>query len=198
MYMQTKNLFIRIFAICAIIYIFIPIVISLVAISNNNVDTEVMIDKIVSEPIITHSLSVAEYQIMIEPEIEQEPVELVERVIVDSPPEFSEEDISLIARVTMSEASTQSFDVQVAVAQTVINRLYSGDFGGTISEVVYSRNQFSTADNGNPTDGVISAVKEAITNHPYPDNMFFFRQYYYHEWAVDYQKLGDLYFSTDT
>ena len=115
--------------------------------------------------------------------------------IVDKPPEFSEKDIALIARVTMSEASTQSFEVQVAVAQTVINRVHSGDYGDTVSDVVYSPSQFSTADNGDVSERVMLAVKEAIDNSPYPDDMLYFRQWYYHEWANDYKKIGDLYFS---
>jgi spore germination cell wall hydrolase CwlJ-like protein len=103
----------------------------------------------------------------------------------------------MIARVTMSEASTQAFEVQVAVAQTVINRLHSGIFGSDIRDIVYSEDQFSTADNGEPNEQVLLAVKEAIMSMPYPSNMYYFRQWYYHSWAVDYKKIGDLYFSLE-
>lgn len=128
------------------------------------------------------------------PEIISTPTIVPEIEII---PEFSDEDIALIARVTMSEASTQSFEVQVAVAQTVINRVHSGNFGNTVSDVIYSENQFSTADNGEPFAQIYEAVNEAITNMPYPYDMYYFRQWYYHKWAKDYMKLGVLYFSLE-
>ena len=112
-------------------------------------------------------------------------------------PYFSEKDIAILERVTMSEASTQDFEVQVAVAQTVINRLHMGKFGSSIEEIVYSPRQYSTADNGDPTDRVIRAVQEAINNMPYPSDMVYFRENYYHKWAKNYKKLGVLYFSLE-
>lgn len=108
---------------------------------------------------------------------------------------FSKEDVDLIARVTMSEASIEPYNTQVAVAQTVLNRLHNGGFGDTISEVVYSKWQFSTADNGDPTEQVYQAVYEAIYNPPHPFNMLYFRQYYFHEFADDYKQIGGMYFS---
>lgn len=111
---------------------------------------------------------------------------------------FSDYDISLLERVTMSESGNQPFECQVAVAQTVINRLDSGRYGDSIYDIVYEQNQYSTGNNGYPTDSVIDAVNEAINNPPYPSNMVYFREGYYHTFAENYSKFGVLYFSLYT
>lgn len=141
------------------------------------------LDTIPQAPIIEDTV-----EVLSEPEVIAEP-----EIIILS--EFSDEDISLIARVTMSESSTQSFETQVAVAQTIINRMRDGTFGDSISDIIYEPHQYSTADNGPPSEQIYSAVQEAINTSPYPDTMFYFRQYYYHGWATDYRQIDDLYFS---
>lgn len=123
------------------------------------------------------------------------PIPEKETETISEESKYSKEDIALLERVTMSESSNQPFKAKVAVAQTIINRLHSGKYGKTIRHIVYSPDQYSTADNGDPNYEVIAAVKEAINNEPYPDNMFYFRQYHYHKWASDYKKIGALYFS---
>jgi hypothetical protein len=123
--------------------------------------------------------------------------DIIPKLLDDKLSKFSKNDINLLARVTMSEASTQSFDVQVAVAQTIVNRLHMGIFGDTIYEIVYEPNQYSTADNGAPNKQVIDAVTEAITHPPYPPDMVYFRENYYHKWALDYKKIGVFYFSLE-
>ena len=111
---------------------------------------------------------------------------------------YSEKDIALLQRVTMSESGNQPLKTKVAVAQTIINRVNSGKYGDTISDVVYAKYQYSTTNNGEPNKEVISAVEEAINNTPYPNNMYYFRQSHYHTWAIDYKQIGDLYFSLGT
>ena len=108
---------------------------------------------------------------------------------------YSESDVTLLERVTMSEAGDLSFDCQVAVAQTILNRLSFGGYGDSISAVVYSPHQFSVANNGVPTNQVKSAVQEAIHNPVYPTNMLFFREYHYHSFAVEYKLIDTMYFS---
>lgn len=118
--------------------------------------------------------------------------------IIESIPEFSSQDIAILERVTMSESSTQPFETQVAVAQTIINRLHSGEFGDSIYDIVYTPYQYSTADNGDPNQQVKDAVETAINNPPYPSDMLYFREDYYHEWATDYKQIGVLFFSTES
>lgn len=108
---------------------------------------------------------------------------------------FSNQDIQILERVTMSESGNQSMECMVAVAQTVINRRAYG-YGSSISNIVYTKAQYSTSNNGQPTDRVKKAVRIAITKRPYPKSMLYFRQWYYHEFAKDYKKMDSLYFST--
>lgn len=88
-----------------------------------------------------------------------------------------EEDIDLLARVAMSEASTLNFDAKVAVVQTVLNRLYDtkGEFKKqtTLQKVVKGK-AFSTQDNGDPDEECYDAVFWAIEYMPYPTDMYWF------------------------
>lgn len=130
---------------------------------------------------------------LIKPQVPE--IVLEEPIIEVYIPRFSDYEISLLERVTMSESGNQPFDCQVAVAQTIINRLDSGRFGDSIYSIVYEQHQYSTGNNGAPTDSVKSAVYTAVNNPPYPSNMVYFRESYYHTFAVDYQIFGVLYFS---
>lgn len=109
--------------------------------------------------------------------------------------EFSIEDIELMARVTMSEASTEPYECKQAVVQTMLNRYYSEDFPNSIEEVV--EGQFSTQQNGDPTVECYDAVLWGIM-HPdiFPADMFWFRTNKYHKFANGYTKIGKTYFST--
>lgn len=119
---------------------------------------------------------------------------------------FTQKDIDLMARVVMSEASTEPFDCKHAVAATIINRVFSPYFPDTVEEVIAG--QFSTQQNGEPTKECYDAVYAAI-NYPnaFPEDMFWFRTGHYHDWrdpvtgnkkVYDYQIFGRTYFSTKT
>lgn len=112
---------------------------------------------------------------------------------------FSKEEIDLMARVVMSEASVLSIDAKQAVAQTILNRLQDGRWGNTISEVVYYPNAYSTADNGEPNADCYYAVESAIM-YPtaFPTDMFWFRTNYYHSFGYEYTSIGNTFFSTET
>lgn len=55
---------------------------------------------------------------------------------------FSLEDINMLCRVVETETYDQDFDSKVNVACVVLNRLDSGKFGDTITEIVKKPNQF--------------------------------------------------------
>ena len=122
------------------------------------------------------------------------PINTPDAAVIPAEP-YSESDVLLLERVTMSEAGDLSFDCQVAVAQTILNRLSFGGYGDSIPAVVYSPHQYSVANNGEPTNQVKSAVQEAIHNPTYPTNMLFFREYHYHSFAVKYKLIDGMYFS---
>lgn len=62
--------------------------------------------------------------------------------------ELTEEEIDLIALVTMAEAEGESECGKRLVIDTILNRLDSEHFPNTISEVIYQPNQFSCMWNG--------------------------------------------------
>lgn len=111
--------------------------------------------------------------------------------------EYTDEEISLMARVVMSEASILDFDGKQAIAQTIINRVISDKFPDSVEEVVYQENQYSTAYNGDVTEECYEAVKFAIEYKAFPMDMFYFRQDFYHSFAYPYMRIGNTYFSTE-
>lgn len=109
--------------------------------------------------------------------------------------EYSEDDILLLERVTMSEASVEPYDCKVATCVTVLKRAKKGK---TISEVVYAPYQYSVADNGYPTAEVKEAVQDAIRMEgEYPDGMIYFRADRFHDFGTPYMVYGNHYFSLE-
>lgn len=108
--------------------------------------------------------------------------------------EYTDTEIALLERMTMSEASIETYDCKVATCVTTIKR--SKLYGKTIEEVIYEPYQYSLADNGKPTEEVSKAVKDAIeTEGDYPDTMIYFRANYFHSFGVPYAVYGNHYFS---
>lgn len=73
---------------------------------------------------------------------------------------FNEDEIKLIWRVVETETYDQDFDSKVNVANVVFNRLKSGEFGETITEVITKENQFAYG-RQKITDDTIYAVMYA-------------------------------------
>lgn len=72
---------------------------------------------------------------------------------------LSGEDAYLLACVVTAEAGSESYEGQLAVANIVLNRLKSGVYGSTISDVIYAPGQFAVVTNG--------AMASAIANGPW-------------------------------
>lgn len=93
----------------------------------------------------------------------------------------TEEDIDLMACIVFLESNTETFAGQRMVAEVILNRVIQGDMGGsTINDVVYARNQFSTAKNvsmAKPTEENYAAVYSALYETPITDEdvVFFAR-----------------------
>lgn len=83
---------------------------------------------------------------------------------------FSEEELDLLARLVQAEAGGESFEGQVAVAATVLNRLRSDLYPNTLFEVIYQVvngcYQYSPVQDGRINlpagESAIRAVQEAI------------------------------------
>ena len=83
----------------------------------------------------------------------------------------SEDEAYLLACVVMAEAGGECYEGKLAVANIVLNRLNSGKYGDSISDVVYAKKQFSVVDNGalsrylskGPNAASVRAAKEALS-----------------------------------
>lgn len=84
---------------------------------------------------------------------------------------MSAEDTYLLACLVMSEAGGEPYEGKLAVANIVLNRLNSGKYGNTISDVIYASGQFSVVRNGaldraiqnGPNAGSVQAAQEALS-----------------------------------
>lgn len=111
--------------------------------------------------------------------------------------DVTQEDINLMARVVMSEASTLCDDAQQAIATTIVNRVRSGKWGSTVEEVVFYPNAYSTQDNGVPYEECYDAVYSALTYEAFPLDMYYFREGKFHSFGYPLMKIGTTYFTTE-
>lgn len=111
--------------------------------------------------------------------------------------EFTNEEIDLMARVVMSEASISDIDVKFAIATTLVNRVRSDVFPDSVAEVVNQPNAYSTQENGEPNEDCYKAVKWAIESQIFPTDMYYFRTDHYHDFGKPLMHLGNTYFSTE-
>lgn len=91
---------------------------------------------------------------------------------------ISNEDIDLLALVTMAEAEGESELGKRLVISTVLNRVDSEHFPDTVEEVIYQTNAFSSMWNGRVdkcyvSDDIRQLVKEEILNRTDNDVMYF-------------------------
>ena len=123
------------------------------------------------------------------------PVEAEVSTPVDQLVEVNQESRDLIARVVMSEAGGEPMIGKVAVVATIFNRARIYD--QTIAEGIYAPNQYSTADNGEPTEECYEAI-DIYCKVPelYPDDMIYFQLDYYTKNGEDFLQIGSHYFST--
>ena len=71
----------------------------------------------------------------------------------------------------MAEAGGECYEGKLAVANIVLNRLNSGKYGSSISDVIYASGQFSVVRNGaldkaianGPNSGSVQAAEEALS-----------------------------------
>lgn len=139
-----------------------------------------------------HSASVIEEK----PAVVMEVVTPVAEEVVPYVIDVSEDDINLMARVVMSEASVLSMEAKQAIASTIINRVKSKRFPNTVEGVVYQKHQYSTQNNGKPNADCYAAVQQALRYEEYPGDMYYFRMWHYHKFGTPYMEIDDCYFST--
>lgn len=119
---------ILVYAACVIIHFAkearneVPI---LVAGAVENQSDEIFVELVYREPIPT----------------ETEPVAVSQYAAIS----LTTEEIDLLAKIVWLEARGESFEGQQAVVEVVFNRMLSEYFPDTLTEVIYEKNQFSTA-----------------------------------------------------
>ena len=123
------------------------------------------------------------------------PVEAEVNTPIDQLVEINQENRDLIARVVMSEANGEPMVGKIAVVACIFNRARIYDM--SISEVIFSPNQFSTADNGDPTAECYEAI-DLYAQCPtlYPDDLIYFQLHSFSKYGEDYAQIGSHYFST--
>ena len=136
---------------------------------------------------------------------EVETIDIVEPIIeaeetVDEPIiSVSNEDIELLALVTMAEAEGENEEGKRMVIDTILNRVDSERFDNTISEVIYAPNQFTSMRNGRVdrcyvADDICQLVIEELTNRTNYD-VLYFTAYQYGAYGTPMFQIGNHYFS---
>ena len=130
---------------------------------------------------------------IVEPIIEAE--ETVDEPIIS----ISNEDIELLALVTMAEAEGENEEGKRMVIDTILNRVDSERFDNTISEVIYAPNQFTSMRNGRVdrcyvADDIYQLVIEELTNRTNYD-VLYFTAYQYGAYGTPMFQIGNHYFS---
>ena len=86
------------------------------------------------------------------------------------------------------------------VCLTILNRYKTG-YADSIREVIYQDGAYAVTqwvdfENRGWTEQVEMAVQYALDVNEHPRDMYYFRTDFYHNFAENYMKSGDLYFST--
>jgi N-acetylmuramoyl-L-alanine amidase len=103
----------------------------------------------------------------------------ISRVIntVNNTPKYTKKELELLYAITWAESGNQPYAGQVAVAETVINRVDSGIYPDTIKQVVYQKSQFNGVERSNfgyYTDETKQAVHEAINSPTFDKSVVYF------------------------
>ena len=176
----------------------------------NNMEKEAKSYKVVeinmkNRHIPTISKSVEETEIIeieteVIEEIEPTEVETIEETEVYEEDYISNDDVELIALVTMAEAEGECEEGKRLVIDTILNRVDSGYFPSTISEVIYQPGQFTSMWNGRadicyPSHDICQLVREEVSCRTNYDVMFFTAGYY-SNYGVPMFAIGDHFFSS--
>ena len=122
--------------------------------------------------------------------------------ILSEEPIMSEDDIELIALVTMGEAEGECEEGKRLVIDTILNRVdYDLYFPNTVKDVIYQRNQFECVTNGRLNRCYVDEyfcqlVREELEYRTNYDVMYF-RADRYGEYGTPMFRVGNHYFSSN-
>ena len=144
-----------------------------------------------------------EASVVVTPVEPEEPLETLDPITEEEVPEefpISQEDIELIALVTMAEAEGESEYGKRLVIDTILNRMDSEYWPDTASEVIYQEDQFTSVWNGRidrcyVRNDICQLVKEELVNRSNYD-VVFFRTKYFSPYGQPLFQEGNHYFSS--
>ena len=142
---------------------------------------------------------ILDFETKIENTVSNDISEETTKEIVKSTYDFTEEEITLIAKLTIAEAGNQSDYGKRLVIDTVLNRMDSPYFPDTVEGVIFQKYQFSPVWNGGidkyvPDDHIIDLVKEEIKDRTNSE-VIFFTAGKYGQYGVPLFQVEDHYFS---
>ncbi|MCL1948303.1 MAG: cell wall hydrolase [Turicibacter sp.] len=88
-------------------------------------------------------------------------------VDVDESAGFTQAELTLLAQLVFNEANVEPYEGKMAVVHVVLNRMASGQFPGTVEDVIHQKNQFSGSAHlaSKPvSDENMQAVKDALNS----------------------------------
>lgn len=154
-------------------------------------------DKVVVEVIKTEAVEEVSFSPK-EEVVVQEPAP--QDVVCEIDTDISDDDIELIALVTMAEAEGECEEGKRLVIDTILNRVDSISFPNTVYEVVYQPSQFSSMWNGRVNrcyidDNICQLVIEELHSRKNYDVIFFTADRYGNYGTPMFQ-IGNHYFSS--
>ena len=113
---------------------------------------------------------------------------------------MSNEEIELIALVTIAEAEGEPEEGKRLVIDTILNRVDHKRFPNTVSDVIYQKDQFTSMWNGRlnscyASDDICKLVKEEVKSRK-DSNVIFFRTSRYSDYGSPMFQVGHHYFSS--
>ena len=133
-------------------------------------------------------------------EVNTSNIELEVKPINKEKTTMSNEEIELIAMVTMAEAEGEPEEGKRLVIDTILNRVDHKRFPNTVSDVIYQKDQFTSMWNGRlnscyASDDICKLVKEEIKSRK-DSNVIFFRTSRYSDYGSPMFQVGHHYFSS--
>ena len=128
-------------------------------------------------------------------------VEVKQELPVKLEPKVTQEEMELLAILTMAEAEGESELGKRLVIDTVLNRVDSPSFPNTINDVVYYPNAFSPMWNGRfercyVREDILQLVKEELENRT-DNECVFFRTERYSDYGIPMYQEENHYFSKE-
>lgn len=123
--------------------------------------------------------------------------------IIEEEPEIdilTEDEIELIALVTMAEAEGESEEGQRLVISTILNRVDHASFPDTVHGVIYQKGAFSSMWDGRANrcyvrEDFVELVRDELENRS-DANPIYFRTGHYSKYGTPMYKVGNHYFSS--